>query len=255
LLAITGDGEAALYFVWSSDGTGIVIAVNGGGGGQADAPPGYTALRVIDVAGGTPREITRIKNANVIPLAWDRQARLIAAYESFSLGAGAYDIVDEGGTVKRMNAGPGIYLIQASHDGQQVLGRGDPNSVVRVWPRDSYERGVELRVVGDQQILAAVWRPGSAEIGVLFADRLELWDAAGNRRSLALPAPPKSNDRFTSLVFRADGKVAFIGRQLESGPETYDTYTVALDIASGRNAVVRWPGAAAEPGRSVRVTR
>src|SRR5438445_3518950 len=73
LLAIAGN-EGALYFAWSTDGTGLVVGVNGGGGGFADAPPGYTALRVVDVAGGTPREIAGIRHANVVPLPWARQA-------------------------------------------------------------------------------------------------------------------------------------------------------------------------------------
>src|SRR5258706_3853340 len=255
VVAVPAD-EAALYFVWSSDGTGLVLAENGGGGGQYDAPPGYTAIRVIDIAGGTPREIARVRNANVVPLAWDRQAHVIAAYEPAAAGTYNYDLISEGGAVKQNPPTSTLYFLEASHDAQQVVGRVElipTTTALRVWPVATFERAVDLEVPAVHTILGARWRPGTGEIGVLFTDRLELWDAAGNRRSLALPAPPKSNDRFTSLAFRADGKVAFIGRLLESGPETYDTYTVALEIASGRNAVVRWPGAA-EPGRSVRVT-
>lgn len=249
LLAIPGN-EGAQYFAWSSDGTGLILGFNGGGGGSADSPPGYTALRVVDLAGGTPREITRIPNANVVPLAWDRQAHLIAAYESFSGGAGAYDVVEEGGTLKRSIAGPGLYILQASHDAQRMLGRGDPNNVVRVWPRDSYEGGVELRAAGDEQIAAVAWRPGSAEIGVLFHDRLELWDASGARRTLALPPAPPSSDRYASLVFRADGKAVLVGRQLDSSS---DTYAVAVDLASGLSVVVQIGGARPLPGTSVRI--
>lgn len=253
LVAIPGD-EAALYFAWSSDGTGIVVGVNGGGGGQGDAPPGYTAIRAVDVAGGTPREIARIKNANVVPLAWDRQARVIAAYEPIASGTYKYDLVSEAGTVKRTPPASSLYFLQASHDAQQVFGHVDlATSALRVWPVSTFERAVDLAVPAGQKILGAHWRPGTAEIGVLFTDRLELWSAAGARRSLALPQAPPSSDRYISLVFRADGKVAFVGRQIESSPGTFETYTVAVDLASGQNAVVRWPGAAAEPGRSVRV--
>jgi hypothetical protein len=254
LLAIPSD-EAALYFAWSNDGTGIVIGVNGGGGGQGDAPPGYTALRAVDVAGGTAREIARIKNANVVPLAWDRQARVIAAYEPIASGTYNYDLVSESGTVKRTPPASSLYFLEASHDAQQVFGHVDlATSALRVWPAATFERSVDLKVPAGQNILGAHWRPGTAEIGVLFTDRLELWNAAGASRSLALPAAPPSSDRYTSLVFRADGKVAFVGRQIESSPGTFETYTVAVDLASGRNVVVRWPGGAAEPGRSVRIS-
>jgi hypothetical protein len=254
LLAIAGD-EGALSFAWASDGTGIVIGINGGGGGQGDAPPGYTAIRVIDVPGGTPHEIARVKDANVVPLAWDRQAHVVAAYEPIASGTYTYDLVSESGTVKRMPPSSSLYFLQASHDAQQVFGHVDlTTSALRVWPVATFERAVDLSVAAGQNVLGAHWRPGSAEIGVLFTDRLELWNAAGVRRSLALPPAPASSDRYTSLVFRADGKVAFVGRQVESSPGAFETYTVAVDIASGRNSVERWPGAASEPGRSVRIS-
>lgn len=249
LLAVTGP-EGALYFAWSSDGTGIVIGVNGPQAGVPDAPPAYTALRVVDVAAGNPREVIRIPNANVVPLAWDREARLIAAYESFSGGAGAYDVIEEGGTLKRANAGPGIYILEASQDGQQLLGRGDPNSVLRVWPRDSYERGVEFRAPGDEHILVAAWRPGTTEIGVLFHDRLELWNASGARRTVGLPPAPPSSDRYASLVFRADGRAVLVSRRLDANS---DPYVLAVDLASGRSAVVQMGGSEPLPGRSVRI--
>ena len=253
LLAIAGN-EGALYFAWSTDGTGLVVGVNGGGGGFADAPPGYTALRVVDVAGGPPREIARIRNANVVPLAWDRQARLIAAYEPTAAGTYSYDVVSESGSVKQTTPQSSLYFLEASHDAQQVFGRIDlPTSAVRVWPVGSYELGADLAVTAGQNVLAVAWRPGKAEIGVLFTDRLELWDVSGARRTLALPPAPPSSDRYTSLVFRADGKAALVGRQLNTSTETFDTYTVAIDLASGRNTVVQWPGPASEPGRSVRL--
>ena len=253
LLSIT-DGEAALYFAWSSDGTGIVVGVNGGGGGQGDAPPGYTALRAVDVAGGAPREIVRIKNANVVPLAWDRKAHLIAAYEPIASGTYNYDLVSEDGTVKQTPPMTSLYFLEASHDAQQVFGHVNlPSTALRVWPVASYEKNVDLTVPAGQHILAVRWRPGSTEIGILFPDRLELWDASGARRTFAVPPTSPSSDRSASLVFRADGKAALVGRRIESSPGTLETYTVAIDLATGRNAVVQWPGDALEPGRSVRV--
>jgi hypothetical protein len=241
LVPITGKGEGALYFAWSSDSTGLVVGVNGGGGGPADAPPGYTALRVVDVSGGLPREIVRVRYANVIPLAWDRQAHLIAAYMPTDSGARAYYLIEESGSLKTMNAGPGIYELEASQDGLQMLGRGDPNSVVRVWPRDSYADGADLRATGDDQILWAAWRPGTAEIGVLFADRLELWNVSGTRRVISLP--PHSNGK-SILVFRADGKSVFaLGAEV-----------IAVDIASGRTSLVEWSGPIPAPGTSVRIS-
>ena len=242
--------ESALYIAWSGDGTGIVIGVNGGGGGAADAPPGYTALRVVDVGGGQPREIVRVPNTNVLPLSWDRQARLIAAYQPSSSGARSYYLVDEAGTVVRSDAGPGLYEVEASSDAKQVFGHGDPGDVLRVWPRASYEAGVALRAAGGERILDAHWRPGTTEIGVLFADRIELWDASGARRTLALPPLPSvasaSRERGGSvrggLFFRADGKAVFVNRLIDFYP---DPETVAVDLATGQTAALQ--GLAPQP--------
>jgi len=253
-LLTTSGRESALYMAWSSDGTGLVVGVNGAQAVPAvDGPPAYTAVRVVDVAAGQPREIIRIANANVVPLAWDRKARLIAAYEPSSSGARSYYVVEEGGTAKRSDAGPGLYVVEASNDSQHVLGLGDPASVLRVWPATSYAAGIELRAVGGEPILAAGWRPGTAEIGVLFQDRLELWDASGGRRTLPLPqlqSHPQALNVHAKLRFRVDGKAAFVVRLIDGMP---DTDSVAVDLSSGKTVVVAGGGALLEPGISVRV--
>jgi hypothetical protein len=242
--------ESALYIAWSGDGTGIVVSVNGGGGGFADAPPGYTALRVVDVAGGQSREIIRVPNTNVLPLSWDRQAHLIAAYQPSSSGARSYYLIDEAGTFVRSDAGPGLYQVEASGNAQQLLGYGDPADVLRVWPRASYPAGTELRSAGGERILDAHWRPRTDEIGVLFQDRVELWDARGEHRVLAvLPLPSAasaSRERGGSvrggLFFRADGNAVFINRQIDFYP---DLDAVAVDLVNGRTALL--PGLAPQP--------
>ena len=240
ILAITANGEGALYFAWSSDGAEIVVGVNGGGGGQFDAPPGYTAIRAVDVAGGQPREIVRVRNANVIPLAWDRQAHLIAGYMPSGTGARAYYVIEEGGKLTTMTAGPGMYIVESSQNGQQMMGRGDPNNVVRVWPRASYAGGVNLRATGDKQILWTGWRPGTTDIAVVFADRLELWSTTGAPRAIPLPSVLSGKG---ILVFRNDGKTVF----------AIGTEVIAVDIASGRTSVVQWSGPMPDPGTSVRI--
>ncbi len=251
---LTIPGTDGTNVAWSSDSTGLVVGVMGPYPPAADVPPTYTAVRVVDVAGGTAREVIRIPNASVVPLVWDRQAHLITAYEPTSNGAGAYDIIDEGGTLKRANAGPGLYVVEASQDGKHVLGRGDPNNVVRVWPRESYEGGVDLRAGTDEHVATVAWRPGTAEVGVLFhGDRLELWDASGARRTVALPAAPASSDRYATLAFRADGKAVMITRQ--SGVEgSTGVYAVAVDISSGRSVVFPTAGDVPLPGTSVRIS-
>ena len=240
LLSITGT-EGAGYFAWSTDSTGIVVSVNGPPAVPAgDVPPSYTKLRAVDVAGGAPRDIIRIPNVNVLPLTWDRQAHLIAGYMPTGTGAHAYYLVDEGGTLKSTTGLPGYYIVEASQDGRYIVGRGNPAIPMRAWPVDSYEHGINFTAGADEQIATAAWRPGTSEVAILLhADQLVLWDANGTRHTVALPAAPESSDRGASLTFRVDGKAVVVSRQ--SGAATY---AVAVDLASGRTAVVEWTGGA-----------
>ena len=262
LLTVSTKGEYSLYMAWSSDGTGIVVGVNGGGGGAADAPPGYTALRAVDAAGGQVREIVRIKNANLLPLSWDRQARLITAYEPVASGTINYDTVTEDGIVKRTPPGSQLYFLQASQDAKYVFGRNfappksgpfDITNVLRVWPAGSYAAGVELRSAGGERILAAEWRPGTAEIAVLFDRRLEFWTASGGRRALTLPPLPplEPANPNAGLLFRVDGKAVLIARSIDTAS---NVYVIAVDITSGRTEVVDWPSGMPGPGISVRIS-
>lgn len=250
-----GNKEFGGRIAWSSDGTGLVIGVASESGPGADAPPRYSALRVLDLVGGEPREIARIAGGPLQPLAWDRQARLVAAFEAGAGGVFAYDVVAEGGTFERTQlAGQGLFALEASHDQKQVLGRGLLSDVVRIWPLASPARAVELRANSGTRIVTATWRPGTAEIGVLFDDdRLELWDTNGARRAVPLPPIPSSSNRNRGLAFRADGSVVFVDRVLDpnSGGGRPDVYGVAVDLASGRSAVVELGGFF--PGASVRV--
>jgi WD40 repeat protein len=254
LLTITGKGEGAMYLAWSSDNTGIVVGVGGPyPAAVADIPPSYTKLRVVDVAGGNVRDVIRVANASVIPLGWDRQAHLLSAYESTSAGAGAYDVVSETGTLKRAVARQGLFVLAGSPTGQHVLGRGDPNNAVRVWPLDSYANGVELSASTDEHVATVAWRPGTSEVGVLFhGDRLELWNANGARRTVTLPTAPETSDRYATISFRADGKGVVITRQ--SGDQfNPKMYAVAVDLASGRTAPFDWAGVVDGPPPSVRI--
>src|SRR5438093_160935 len=242
LFTITGK-EGGGGLAWSSDSTGLVVGVNGPTAGVSDVPPAYTKLRIVDAAGGTARDVISIRNAAVVPLAWDRQAHLISAYEANQSGAGPYDLVAESGALKRTNTRDGLFWLASNQDGRHVFGHGDPNNAVRLWPLDSYEHGVEIRATTDEHVATVAWRPGTAEVGVLFhGDRLELWDVNGSRRTLALPlAPSSSSDRTATLAFRVDGKAVVITRQ--SGIEgSLKTYAVAVDLTSGRSVVIPMTG-------------
>ena len=51
--------EGALYFAWSSDGTGLAVGVNAPVANPApDVPPAYTAIRIVDVTAATAGPLT-----------------------------------------------------------------------------------------------------------------------------------------------------------------------------------------------------
>ena len=261
LMNVTALGEYAYNIAWSSDGTGIAVGVNGGGGGAADAPPGYTAIRLIEVTGGQPREIARIANANVVPLAWERTAHLIAAYEPFCCGTLNYDTITEEGAVTRTKPDSDLYFFQPSHDAKFVFGRnlasGDgpflSTTYLRVWPVGSYEAGTTIRSAKAGPIRAAEWMPGSQLIGVLFDDRLELWSPNGLSRAISLPNVPPfaAANPNASLLFRADGKAVFISVQAGTGA---DANTIAVEIETGTSEDVIWGGLWPQPRTSVRLS-
>jgi hypothetical protein len=253
-LLTTSGKEGGFQPAWSTDSTGLVVGTSGPSSGANEVPPSYVAIRVVDLAGGAVREVARIPNARVVPLAWDRQTHLITAYETSEMGTSVYDVIDDRGKLKRTIVDPGLYVVESSKDAHHVLGRGDPNNAVRVWPGDSYAGGVVLvSTAGDEHLATATWRPGTSEVGVLFhGDRLELWDANGARRTIPLPAAPETSDRYASLTFRLDGKAVVVSRT--SGDEfNPKTYAVAVDLASGRTALVDWAGALGGPAVSVRI--
>src|SRR5947207_980161 len=252
LFTITGK-EGGGGLAWSSDSTGLVVGVNGPMAGVSDVPPAYTKLRIVDAAGGSPRDVISIRNAAVVPLAWDRQTHFISAYEATQTGAGTYDVVAESGTLKRANTRDGLFWLASNRDGRHVFGHGDPNNAVRLWPLDSYEHGVEIRVTTDEHVATVAWRPGTAEVGVLFhGDRLELWDVNGSRRTLVLPPARASSDRYATLAFRVDGKAVVISRQAGVEGNT-GTYVVAVHLTSGRSVVIPMTGNGPLAGTSVRI--
>jgi WD40 repeat protein len=256
LLAVTTvrSVEEAHGLAWSSDSTGLVIGVTGPPINEgADAPPAYSALRIVEASGGEPREIVRIEHRLLVPLSWDRRARAITAYEQAQSGATSLDVIDEGGKLERNAFEPGPVSLQSSQDGHQVLAAGYPDNVLWVWSPTAAARPIELRSAAAERILAASWRPGTSDIGVLVGDRLELWNSSGSRRPVPLPSLPATSNLNRSLIFRADGSGVFVGLVLDPrAGERPDVYLVAVDLASGRSAVVVTNGI--PPLASVRIS-
>jgi hypothetical protein len=234
--------EAYVGLAWSSDSTGLVVATTAPSSIMAaDAPPEYGALRVVDVSGGQAREIIKVPDRQVTPLLWDRQSRLVAAYSAYSSGITGYYVIDEGGNAQVSDVANGLITMEASPDAQQILATGFTPDFVRVWPVSAPARATDLRPSTSEPILAAKWRPGTAEFAVLSSDRLELWQWSGARRVVSLPPLPLTSNLNRTLAFRIDGSAAVVGVPIDGRP---DQYTVALELASGRSAVLTTGGTA-----------
>lgn len=211
--ASTGSGIA-----WSSDGTGLLVAVNGlappreGGGPLVEAPP-YATLRQIDVATGSVREVARTEMAAWFgPVAWDRARGVSTAVEVGPGGfAWGYVVLRDGVAPARapLPAQTLTVFVRAAPDASRVLMRGFPDHrAVYVWPLTEATRVTTREAVGDEYVAAAIWR-NAREIVVSLSraregregERLEVWALEGPRRVLL-------RERHRLDVVRPDGTAA-----------------------------------------------
>jgi hypothetical protein len=224
-LATVLDTERGAAVVWSSDRTGVLAVVESSGlAGTAEAPGPFSALRVVDTPTRSVHEISRLTDGSQYwPAGWDRASRLVGAcvYGADAMGI-AWAVVGEDAVSARVPMDRGIPALSILASGNDVLGVQN-GSVIRVWTLASYTQHLEFGAASGDRIAVARWRPGSEEIAVSVADRLELWPkAGGDRRVVARGLPPAKD-----LLVSADGALAFITS--DGGLST-----TAVDLATGR---------------------
>ena len=212
-IAATSTGSAV---AWSSDGTGLLIAVNGLAPAREGPPidaPLYATLRQIDVATGAVREIARTEMAAWFsPVAWDR-ARGVSTAVAIGPGEspGSYGVLRDGVAPlwAPLPAGTLAVFVRAAPDAGRVLMRGFPDHrAVYVWPLTDVTNVTTLGAVGDEYVAAAMWRD-AREIVVSLSrtsvardgERLEVWALEGPRRVLL-------RERHGLDVVRPDGTAA-----------------------------------------------
>ncbi len=212
-IAAASTGSAV---VWSSDGTGLLIAVNGLAPAREGPPvdaPLYATLRQIDVATGAVREIARTEMAAWFsPVAWDR-ARGVSTAVGISPGGFAWDYVvlrDGVAPVRApLPAETLAVFVRAAPDASRVLMRGFPDHrAVYVWPLTEGTMVMTLGAVGDEYVAVAIWR-NARELVVSLSraregregERLEVWPLEGPRRVLL-------RERHRLDVVRPDGTAA-----------------------------------------------
>jgi hypothetical protein len=228
------DTERGAAAVWSSDRTGIVAVVESSGrtrNGEASGP--FSALRVIDAPTRSIREISRVTDGSQYwPVARTRVTRLVGAcvYGGADAAGIARVVVDEDALSSRTPMETGIPAITVRASGNDVLGVMN-SSVIRVWTIASYTEHREFGAAAGERIAFARWKPGSDEIVVLVADRLEVWSKAGGDRKIVTRGLPAASD----LLVSSDGALAFV---------TFDggARATAVDLATGDTAPLPMSG-------------
>lgn len=183
--------------VWSTDATGLLIAVNSADvvQGPPDAPYRHAALREVDGRTASVREIARKERSFAFfPVAWDRDRGVAAAVESAPGGfASGYVTVRGDGSMQETRLPPGTTLprlVRAAPDASRVLMLlwEDPVAI-SVWPLTDPTQRVTLPPQAGERVVAAMWRD-AREIVVSVgrtadasqAERLEVWTLDGQRR-------------------------------------------------------------------------
>jgi len=232
-IATVLETERGAGAVWSTDRTGLLLAIGSSGrAGTGEAPGQFSALRVVDTPTRSIHEIARLTDGTSFwPVGWDRDARLTGACVASADGdAVAYAVIGEDALSARVPMDSGIPARTVESSGSAVLGIMK-ESVIRVWSIASYNEHRELGAPSGERIAVARWKPGGTEILVSIADRLEIWPAAGgDHRVVARGLGPA-----TDLLVSADGVLAFVG--FDSGRSV-----VAVDLATGATAPLPMAG-------------
>jgi len=155
-------------FAWSSDGTGIVAAIDNNCQEICAAQGGRPAqeLWTIDLASGASEKVG--SGSYWLPVAWDRAAQRIAAGVTGPGGyLTGYDIIDlrQKPYATRSTAFPFATLgrLKASSDARFILlnnGLGTTHAIAW-WPIDAPEKRADVPAFDGTN---ADWRPGTSEI-------------------------------------------------------------------------------------------
>lgn len=223
---------------WSSDGTGILLAVEGvNPPGSPPGSPPDPAFLAIEAGGGAARTLDT--NAGVyVPLGWDRTAGIAAAALS---GPGGYmtgyiTVRTSGDPARKLTAmseSSYVLSVDVSSDQRYALGvffeLGRTGGTVRWWRLDSFAPNTtgSPRLAGPA---GAIWRPGTAEIGWIEGDSVQLLDVERLSGRVVGTLPSTG---YALASFRHDGSaVAAAG----------GSATVVLEISTGRTERITGPG-------------
>jgi hypothetical protein len=240
-------------FAWSSDATGLVIAVDndcqeicGAQGGRS-----FAELWTADLAGGAT---ARIASGKIwLPVTWDRGTQLVAAGVTGPGGyLSAYDVIELKPQPTAVRSTPFqppvIGRLRASTDARGVLLTFDQGGLTGLawWPLAEPERRAAVEFDGN----AAEWRPGTTEIwwvGGLTPAGCQARPCSGTQltsfdtRSGARAVAFRGSVGGALVGFRVDRAAAITAADV-SVPGSNATELTFVEIATGRSAKVSVSG-------------
>jgi hypothetical protein len=226
-------------FAWSSDGTGLVVAIDNGC--QELCPtPQIKELWTIDLATGATEKIASGKFW--LPAVWDRTAKLVVAGVTgpggYLVGHDVIDLRQQPYAIRSTEVRPAVIgRLAASSDARFVLLSADfgGTSALSWWPLAEPQKKQDVAFDG----ATAEWRPGTSEIWWVGGRT-----PAGCRISPCAGTELKSFDVLTGRTatsrgsfgstiagFRVDGSAAMT-LDRSGGPESL----IVVDVRTGQTA-------------------
>jgi hypothetical protein len=236
-------GAKGMYgnaFAWSSDGTGLVVAIDNNCqeicGAQGGKP--VMELWTIDLVGKTSEKVA--SGQFWIPITWDRAANLIAAGVTGPGGyLTGYHVIDarQKAVVRSTGFDPAVIgRLKASSDARFVLLSVDAGTSTSLswWPLAEPQKRQDINQSG----ATAEWRPGTSEIwwvGGLTPPGCRVPPCSGTELSsldVVTAATRTLRGQFGGSIvgFRVDGSAAMTWQR--GAPESI----VVVDLRAGQTA-------------------
>ena len=257
--AVTGGADRSIFtgrpemngnaFAWSSDGTGLVVALDnncqeicGAQGGQA-----VNELWTVEVASGTSEKVAEGKIW--LPVTWDRGAKLVAAGVTGPGGyLSGYDVIDlhqKPYAVRSTEFRPAVMgSLSASADARFILSAVADSAGTKLawWPLADPDKRSTIDFDG----ATAVWRPGTTQVwwvGGLTptgcrarpcsGTQLISFDVATGARAVAFRGSVGAG----LAGFRVDGSAAITASDT-SAPGSNSGDLTFVELATGRTATL-----------------
>lgn len=255
--------ETPSGYGWSEDSAGLAYGArsNRFESGGVDPPATYTAIRLVELSRGSPREIARVQSENLVVLGWARAEKLVLARSGWAEGSSrAIGVADDSG-VTRATAGTPVApdSMVPSPDRTASAGRfwsgssdpADPrrminNSGITVWQAGSNIMISERRTDRDSGVAAFAYRPNSNDlISLLFqttpsgpATSIEIWPDHGRGTPHRIWTIDDLYSQGSQGFFlAADGAAAYVSFRYPGRP----VRNFKVDLGSGQATAVTFP--------------